>query len=165
MLVPSISLTSSPALYNFLRTFSTCTPLLWLTSQGLLLLYYTVYSGAQTCGVEFQYDDPEEETKDGNNATENDNKDKSPDDENTQAKSSRSEEDPNEETDEEEANQTEVNIDEESNSRKSTGSTNFTNSQTNTQGTQARNYPNEVNFAILVKPFESKVEFVSERGR
>merc|ERR1719264_1838383 len=58
---PSIALTGSPALRNFLFTASIGGPGLWVLSQALLLLYFYLDNGSNVCGLEFDYNNKEEE--------------------------------------------------------------------------------------------------------
>jgi len=54
---PSIALTGSPALRNFLIASSILGPGLWLVSQLLLLLYFWLDNGANTCGIDFHFEE------------------------------------------------------------------------------------------------------------
>merc|ERR1719237_228961 len=58
---PSIALTGSPALRNFLFTASIGGPGLWVLSQAWLLLYFYLDNGSNVCGLEFNYKNEEEE--------------------------------------------------------------------------------------------------------
>jgi len=53
---PSIALTGSPAFYNFLIVSSILGPGLWVVSQILLVLYYKLDNGANTCGIDFHFE-------------------------------------------------------------------------------------------------------------
>merc|ERR1719239_2028262 len=63
---PSISLTGSPALRNFLITASVGGPGLWVLSQALLLLYFKMDNGSNVCGIEFNYNNKAEKNGEEN---------------------------------------------------------------------------------------------------
>jgi len=52
---PTIALTGSPALRNFLFGTAIGGPGLWLLSQVLLLVYYKLDNGSNVCGLEFNF--------------------------------------------------------------------------------------------------------------
>merc|ERR1712013_271340 len=64
--LPSVALTGSPALFNFLMASYTLAPVLWIVSQLLLIVYFWLDKGAMTCGLDFEFcseSDTESETK------------------------------------------------------------------------------------------------------
>ena len=57
------NMSDSPAFSNFTMAAATIGPGGWLVSQIFLVLYNWLDSGANTCGIDFHYDNPEEIVK------------------------------------------------------------------------------------------------------
>jgi len=68
---PAFSL-NSPDLMTFQKASLILGPVGWILSQLLLLLYYYVDNGAETCGLEFVFNNNEEKNLENSNKCEDD---------------------------------------------------------------------------------------------
>merc|ERR550517_42425 len=68
----------STALTNFQRACCLLIPSGWILSQLLILIYYYIDTGVQTCGLDFHFDNPQEDEETATADSPDDNTDDNP---------------------------------------------------------------------------------------